>query len=49
MFVEVNTDHNMVVAKGSDGSKMRVREHFHFTINANGDVTIDFEKVTSSC
>ena len=49
VFVEVDTDHNMVVAKGSYGSKIRVREHFHFTVNANGDVTIDFEKVTSSC
>jgi hypothetical protein len=48
-FVEVDTDHNMVVAKGSDGSKIRLREHFHFTFNANGDVTIEFEKVTSSC
>lgn len=49
VFVEVDTDHNMVVMKGSDGSKMKAREHFHFTVNANGDVTIDFEKVTSSC
>ena len=35
--------------EGSDGSKIRLQEHFHFTFNANGDVTIEFEKVTSSC
>jgi len=47
--VETDTDHNKVVAKGSDGSRVRLQEHHHFTFNANGDVTIEFEKIRASC
>jgi hypothetical protein len=49
VFVETDTDHNKVVARGSDGSKVTLQEHFHFTFNANGEVTVEFEKVTASC
>lgn len=49
VFVETDTDHNKVVAKGSDGSRVRFQEHHHFTVNANGEVTIEFEKFRASC
>ena len=32
-----------VILKGSDGSKAFLKEHEHFTINANGVKTVDFE------
>jgi hypothetical protein len=31
VFVETDTDHNKVVARGSDGSKVTLQEYFHFT------------------
>ena len=49
VIAETDTDHNKVVAKGSDGSRVRLQEHHHFTINANGDVTVEFGKVKASC
>jgi hypothetical protein len=49
LFVETDTDHNKVVAKGSDGSRATLQEHHHFTVNANGEVSIEFEKVKASC
>ncbi len=49
VFVETDTDHNKVVLKGSDGSKVRLQEHHHFTFNANGEVTIEFEKASARC
>ncbi len=49
VFVETDTDLNSVVAKGSDGSMVTLHEHHHFTFNANGEVTTEFEKVTASC
>jgi len=49
VFVETDTDHNKVVAKGSDGSTVQLQEHHHFTVNANGVVTVEFEKVSASC
>jgi hypothetical protein len=49
VIAETDTDHNKVVAKGSDGSHLAFQEHHHFTVNANGDVTIEFEKFKSNC
>jgi hypothetical protein len=49
VIAETDTDHNKVVAKGSDGSRVRLQEHHHFTINANGEVSIEFDKVKASC
>ncbi len=49
VFVETDTDQNKVMARGSDGSRVMLQEHHHFTVNANGEVTIEFDKVTSSC
>ncbi len=49
MIVEVDTDRHKMFAKGSDGSFVRIQEHHHFTVNANGDVTVDFEKAKASC
>ena len=36
-------------AKGSDGSHVTLYEHHHFTVNANGDVSIEFDKVRATC
>ncbi len=49
VIAETDTDHNKVVAKGSDGSHLAFQEHNHFTVNANGEVTIEFEKSKSDC
>ena len=49
LFVETDTDHNKVVAKGSDGSRATLQEAHHFTVNANGEVSVEFEKVKASC
>jgi hypothetical protein len=49
VIAEVDTDHNKVVAKGSDGSRAMLQEHAHFTINANGEVSVEFFKVKASC
>jgi hypothetical protein len=49
VFVETDTDHNKVQLTGSDGSRVTLEEHHHFTMNANGETTVVFEKVTSSC
>ena len=49
VFVETDTDHNKVMLWGSDGTKVSLDEHHHFTFNANGDVTIEFDKVTLNC
>jgi hypothetical protein len=49
VIAETDTDHNKVVAKRSDGSHITFQEHYHFTVNANGGVTIEFEKSKSSC
>ena len=49
LLVETETDHDKVVAKGSDGSRARLQEHHHFTVNANGGVSIEFDKVSALC
>ena len=48
-LVETDTDHNKVIAKGSDGSHVTLHELHHFTIDAHGDVSIEFDKVTLNC
>jgi hypothetical protein len=35
-----------VVGKGTDGSRLRFHDTMHFTVNANGVVTIEFDKPT---
>ena len=35
--------------KGDDGSKLRIQGVAHFAVNANGDVTSEFERFTVDC
>jgi hypothetical protein len=49
VFVEEDTDLFKSVAFGSDGSKISMFEHHHFTINANGDVTAVIDAFRPSC
>ncbi len=49
VFVETDTDLNKVRLTGSDGSRVTLMEHHHFTVNANGETTVVFEKVRASC
>ena len=48
-LVEVDTDLNRFVARGSDGSRAFIKEHAHFTFNANGVKTVDFETERLVC
>jgi len=48
-LLETDTDHNEVIAKGSDGSHVNLHELHHFTINANGDVSIEFDRLRLDC
>jgi hypothetical protein len=43
VLVETDTDHFRAVARGSDGSKALVTFHAHFTVNANGETTVEFQ------
>jgi hypothetical protein len=43
VLVEVDTDFDRAVAHGSDGSRAMVVFHAHFTVNANGETTVEFE------
>ena len=43
VLVETDTDSFRVVAHGSDGSKVVVTFHAHFTVNANGQTTVQLE------
>ncbi len=49
VIAEVDTDLGNVVARGSDGSRVRQKVHAHFTINANGEVSVEFFRETASC
>ena len=42
VLVETDTDFFRVVAHGSDGSRVFVTFHAHFTVNANGEATVEF-------
>jgi hypothetical protein len=44
VLVETDTDFFRVVAHGSDGSRAIVTFHAHFTVNANGETTVEFER-----
>jgi hypothetical protein len=49
VLAETDTDQNKAAAKGSDGSWAIVWVHDHFTVNANGEVSIQFDKVKATC
>jgi hypothetical protein len=49
VIAEVDTDLDHGVLIGSDGSTVVFREVAHFTVNANGDVSVAFDKFTLSC
>jgi hypothetical protein len=42
VLVETDTDHFRAIAHGSDGSMALVTFHAHFTVNANGEMTVEF-------
>jgi hypothetical protein len=49
-FIGTFTDRNTFVAHGSDGSKVRAHDPaVHFTVNANGEVTVFFDKARLDC
>jgi hypothetical protein len=49
LLVEVDTDLNRVVAHGSDGSRAFLKEHAHFTVNANGQTTVELATTRMVC
>ena len=49
LLVEQDTDFNHVVARGSDGSRVLFDFHAHFTVNANGEMSADFETTRMVC
>ena len=49
VLVEVDTDLHKAVAHGSDGSSAFFKEHAHFTVNANGEVTADLFTTSMVC
>ena len=49
VLVETDTDHNKTILRGSDGSRVFLKEHAHFTFNANGVLTVDFDRSRLVC
>jgi hypothetical protein len=49
LLVEQDTDFNHVVARGSDGSRVLSEFHAHFTVNANGELAVQFETDKTVC
>jgi len=49
VLVEQDTDFDHLVARGSDGSKVLSNFHAHFTVNANGAVSVAFDKFRMVC
>jgi hypothetical protein len=49
LLVEQDTDFNHVVARGSDGSRVLFDFHAHFTVNANGELSADFDTTRMVC
>ena len=49
LLVEQDTDFNHVVARGSDGSRVLFDFHAHFTVNANGGMSVDFDRTRMVC
>jgi hypothetical protein len=48
-LVEQDTDFQHVVARGSDGSRVLFDFHAHFTVNANGEMSVAFETTRMVC
>ena len=48
-LVAVHTDLDRFVARGSDGSRAFFKLHEHFTVNANGVKTVDFDTIRLVC
>jgi hypothetical protein len=44
-FVGTYSDQHRVIARGSDGSKINFHIHERFSVNAKGEVTVDFLRV----
>jgi hypothetical protein len=49
LLVEQDTDLSHFVARGSDGSRAFFNFHAHFTVNANGEMTAQFETTRMVC
>lgn len=49
LLVETDTDLNRAVAGGSDGSRAFVKEHAHFTVNANGETSVQLSTTRMVC
>ena len=49
LLVEQDTDFNHVVARGSDGSRVFCDFHAHFTVNANGETSVEFSTTRMVC
>jgi hypothetical protein len=49
VLAEVDTDLHRVVAHGSDGSRALFKEHAHFTVNASGETTVQFDATRMVC
>ena len=49
LLVEQDADFDHVVARGSDGSRVLFDFHAHFTVNANGELTAEFETERAVC
>lgn len=49
VLVETDTDLIRTVAHGSDGSRALVTFHAHFTVNANGETTVQLDSARMVC
>jgi hypothetical protein len=49
MLVEQDTDLHGGSMRGSDGSRIFMRMHAHFTVNANGEMTVQFDTFRFTC
>jgi hypothetical protein len=49
VLVEEDTDLLRTVAHGSDGSRAFVKVHAHFTVNANGETTVQLDSARMVC
>jgi hypothetical protein len=49
VLVEQDTDLHRAVLHGSDGSRVFVKEHAHFTVNANGEMTVQLYTFRMIC
>ena len=49
VLVEEDTDLFRTVARGSDGSRAFFKGHAHFTVNANGETTVQLDSARMVC